>query len=103
MRAFVEDDFGWNTMKAENLSIVDVRNAFRVHFGRRRKNVYLLTIMVNINNNCVVLANSGESSDKVYSNCLPRAFWNIVRLEYRARMTSWLMSLTCVAASHILV
>ena len=59
MRASIGNYFGWDAMEMENLLVVDVGDTFRVHFGRSRDHMYLLTVMVNVNDNGIVLTDSG--------------------------------------------
>src|ERR1700733_5302226 len=55
LRAAVRDDLSGDAVKAEDFSIVYVRDTFCVHFRCGREGVYLLAVVVNIDNDRVIL------------------------------------------------
>lgn len=57
LRAMVGDNFSRNAMKTEDLSIVYVSNAFYINIQGYREDMHLLTIMINIDDYSIILAN----------------------------------------------
>jgi hypothetical protein len=54
LRAPIRHNLGWESVEAEYLAVVDIRYPFRIDLRSGRQNVYLFTIMVNINYNSIV-------------------------------------------------
>ena len=51
----VGDNLGRDSVEAEDFLIVDIHNALRINVGHRWEDVYLLTVVVNVDNDCVIL------------------------------------------------
>ena len=64
--------------------------------------MHLFTIMINIHHNGVIPFDKREISDEVHINCLPEAFWNVVRLKCGARVSGRLSPLTVITSCDIL-
>ena len=54
----VGDNLGRDSVEAEDFSIVDIRNALHINVRHCWKDVYLLTVVVNVDNDCIILTDT---------------------------------------------
>jgi hypothetical protein len=79
--SLVRNNLSGNVVKAENLSIVDVRNTFRIDVRGCREDMDLFTVMVNVHHYCIVPSNLRQSRDQIDAYRLPWAFGYVVGLK----------------------
>lgn len=103
LRAAIADEPEWETVEAEDFSVVDVGYAFSGDVGSAGEGVEKFTVMVDKDNDSVVAVSVGELSDEVNSNSFPWAVGNIQRLSRSARVLGVLFPCADVATFYILL
>ena len=102
LQSLVGDNLGWNSIKLEDFVVVNICDTFCIYTWGGWENVHLFTVMINIHHNGIIPFNKGETSNEIHTNCLPGAFWNVVRLKCGARVSGRLSPLTVITSCDIL-